>query len=93
MVLPIAAIVMLTLSLIFSIQYRMTRHPILRKMGQGLMNVCMGLTLMLFSLQLAASEVTTLRLIVSLLLFLLGLFNFIMGVKHYLNYKSQLKQG
>jgi hypothetical protein len=91
MILPIAALVMLTLSLIFSIQYRMTKHPILRKMGQGLMNICIGLTLILFSLQLFASAVTTIRAVVGLVLILLGLFNFIMGIKHYRYYKSLIK--
>ncbi|HJV44954.1 MAG TPA: YtpI family protein [Bacillota bacterium] len=91
MFLTSVTIAALFLTIVFGIQYRMVKHPLARKAGQALMNIFMGATLILFSInQILHSDVSVTRIIVGGLLGALGLFNLIMGIKNYRFYKSQL---
>lgn len=78
----------LFLTIFFGIQYRMMKQPLGRKIGQSIMNMFMGLTLILFAINQFLIDLTTVRLIIAGLLLLLGLTNLIMGMKNYKYYKS-----
>lgn len=78
----------LFLTIIFGIQYRMTKQPLARKIGQSIMNMFMGTTLILISINQFLIDLSGTRLVIGGLLLILGLFNLIMGLKNYRFYKK-----
>ena len=88
MILTGFTITSLFLTIIFGIQYRMAKQPLARKIGQSIMNMFMGSTLMLFAINQFLFELSTTRIVIAGLLFVLGLFNLIAGVKNYRFYKK-----
>lgn len=91
MILTALTLTSLFLTIIFGFQYRMTKQPLARKMGQAIMNMLMGTTLILFSIHQFLLEWNAIRGVVALTLLALGLFNFIMGYKNYKYYKENFQ--
>lgn len=91
MILTGFTITSLFLTIIFGIQYRMMKQPLGRKIGQSIMNMFMGLTLILFAINQFLIDLTTVRLIIAGLLLILGLINLIMGIRNYKFYKNLTK--
>jgi len=87
MILTGLTITSLFLTIIFGIQYRMIKQPLARKVGQAIMNMFMGTTLILFAINQFLFDLSTTRLVIAILLFVLGLINFVMGIKNYRFYK------
>lgn len=88
MILTGLTITSLFLTIIFGIQYRMIKQPLARKIGQAIMNMFMGTTLVLFAINQFLFDLSTTRMVIAILLFVLGLFNLFMGVKNYRFYKK-----
>lgn len=88
MILTGLTITSLFLTIIFGIQYRMIKQPLARKIGQAIMNMFMGSTLVLFAINQLLIDTSTTRMAIAILLFILGLFNILMGVKNYRFYKK-----
>jgi len=83
----------LVLTIAFGIQYRMVKQPLARKVGQSLMNIFMGSTLILFSInQFLFPDLSTTRIVVAIVLGILGIFNLWMGIKNYRFYKTNMQQ-
>lgn len=88
MILTGFTITSLFLTIVFGIQYRMMKQPLGRKIGQSIMNMFMGLTLILFAINQFLIDLTTVRVMIAFLLLILGLINLIMGIKNYKYYKN-----
>lgn len=89
MILTGFTITALFLTIVFGFQYRMIKHPVGKKIGQGLMNIFMGVTLILFAAnQFLFPDLTTTRLVIAFIMLALGVFNFWAGVKNYRYYKG-----
>ncbi len=91
MILTGFTITSLFLTIIFGIQYRMMKQPLGRKIGQAIMNMFMGLTLILFAINQFLIDLTNIRMIIASLLLILGLINLIMGIRNYKFYKNLSK--
>ncbi|RXT04795.1 YtpI family protein [Ammoniphilus sp. CFH 90114] len=93
MVLTGFTIASLFLTIVFGFQYRMVKQPLGRKMGQALMNIFMGITLILFSInQYLFPDLTTIRIVIASLLLFLGGVNLVMGLKNYRYYKGLVEK-
>lgn len=93
MILTGFTIAALFLTIVFGFQYRMVKQPLGRKVGQALMNIFMGVTLILFSAnQFLFPDLTKTRVIIASLLLFLGGVNLIMGMKNYRYYKGMLEK-
>lgn len=89
MILTGFTITTLFLTVIFGFQYRMTKNPLARKIGQAIMNMFMGTTLILFAInQFLFPDQTKIRVIIGVLLLFLGIINLFMGFKNYRYYKA-----
>ncbi|RKD23773.1 hypothetical protein BEP19_04915 [Ammoniphilus oxalaticus] len=78
----------LFLTVFFGIQYRMVKQPLARKIGQAIMNIFMGVTLILFAFDRFMLELTTIRMIMAIILLALGFVNLVMGIKNYRYFKN-----
>lgn len=89
-ILLVLILISLTLSVFYSFSYRRKQEPCLRGIYMARMNMSMGLLLVLVSLlQAAMFEMSTLRLVLSVIFALLGLFNLFAGLKNHSYFRKQ----
>ncbi|TYP71175.1 YtpI family protein [Paenibacillus methanolicus] len=88
-VLIIAIIAVSVCSVTFSFKARRSSDARVRGLNTSLMNVCMGVMLMLLSLFfLLLYSGSTVKVIVSTLLIIIGLFNLFAGLRNHSVYRS-----
>lgn len=75
----------LAFSVYYSYRYRLQKNMVLRGLYAARMNISMGILLLSFAVtQIALYELHTVRVVLSLLFFLIGLFNLFAGLRNHI---------